>query len=67
MFSPSYFQTENSKRQSDTRVLLCSANDGTAHAMTENHRADGRVESVRLRQMMGTGFITDSFGDARCV
>ncbi|KAI0257438.1 phosphatase 2C-like domain-containing protein [Lactifluus subvellereus] len=48
----------------DTRVLLCST-DGAAHAMTENHRADGRVESVRLRQMMGTGFITDSFGDAR--
>jgi len=51
----------------DTRVLLCSTDDGTAHAMTENHRANGRVESVRLRRMMGTGFITDSFGDARCV
>ena len=35
--------------------------------MTENHRAEGRIESVRLRRMMGTGVIADSFGDARCV
>lgn len=49
----------------DTRVLLCSTQDGSAHAMTENHRAEGRVESTRLRRMMGTGVITDSFGDAR--
>ncbi|KAI9462442.1 protein serine/threonine phosphatase 2C [Lactarius psammicola] len=49
----------------DTRVLLCSTHDGLAHAMTENHRAEGRVESIRLRRMMGTGVITDSFGDAR--
>jgi hypothetical protein len=65
--SLAYLQTQNSRRQSDTRVLLCSTDGGTAHAMTENHRADGRIESVRLRQMMGTGVITDSFGDARCV
>jgi len=49
----------------DTRIILCSTNGGTAHAMTENHRAEGRVESVRLRRMMGTGYIADSFGDAR--
>ncbi|KAI0274736.1 protein serine/threonine phosphatase 2C [Gloeopeniophorella convolvens] len=49
----------------DTRVLLCSTAQGTAHALTENHRAEGRVESIRLRRMMGTGVITDSFGDAR--
>ncbi|KAF8269312.1 phosphatase 2C-like domain-containing protein [Lactarius quietus] len=49
----------------DTRVLLCSTHDGLAHAMTENHRAEGRVESIRLRRMMGTGVITDAFGDAR--
>lgn len=35
--------------------------------MTENHRAEGRVESIRLRRMMGTSVFTDSFGDARCV
>lgn len=35
--------------------------------MTENHRAEGRIESVRLRRMMGTGVIADSFGDVRCV
>ena len=34
--------------------------------MTENHRAEGRIESTRLRRMMGTGVFTDSFGDARC-
>ncbi|KAH9004329.1 protein serine/threonine phosphatase 2C, partial [Lactarius hatsudake] len=49
----------------DTRVLLCSTHGGLARAMTENHRAEGRVESTRLRRMMGTGVITDSFGDAR--
>jgi hypothetical protein len=35
--------------------------------MTENHRVEGRIESVRLRRMMGTGVIADSFGDVRCV
>lgn len=35
--------------------------------MTENHRVEGRMESVRLRRMMGTGVIADSFGDVRCV
>ena len=35
--------------------------------MTENHRAEGRVESGRLRRMMGTGVIADSFGDSRYV
>ncbi|KAI0004218.1 phosphatase 2C-like domain-containing protein [Russula compacta] len=49
----------------DTRILLCSTHSGTAYAMTENHRAEGRVESIRLRRMMGTGVISDSFGDAR--
>ncbi|KAI0320371.1 phosphatase 2C-like domain-containing protein [Amylostereum chailletii] len=49
----------------DTRVLLCSKDRGQVHAVTENHRAEARVESTRLRRMMGTGLITDSFGDAR--
>ncbi|KAF8506992.1 phosphatase 2C-like domain-containing protein [Russula emetica] len=49
----------------DTRILLCSSHSGTAYAMTENHRAEGRIESVRLRRMMGTGVIADSFGDVR--
>jgi hypothetical protein len=53
--------------RSDTRILLCSSHSGTAYAMTENHRAEGRTESVRLRRMMGTGVIADSFGDTRCV
>ena len=35
--------------------------------MTENHRVEGRMESIRLRRMMGTGVIADSFGDVRCV
>ncbi|KAI9512853.1 phosphatase 2C-like domain-containing protein [Russula earlei] len=49
----------------DTRIILCSTHSGSAQAMTENHRAEGRVESVRLRRMMGTGVIADSFGDSR--
>ena len=53
--------------RSDTRILLCPSHSGTVCAMTENHRAEGRIESVRLRRMMGTGVIADSFGDVRCV
>ncbi|KAI0034260.1 phosphatase 2C-like domain-containing protein [Vararia minispora EC-137] len=49
----------------DTRVLLCYADHGRVLAMTENHRAEERAESIRLRRMMGTGLMTDSFGDAR--
>ena len=58
-------RTETFGRRSDTRIILCSTDGGTAHLMTENHRAEGRVESVRLRRMMGTGVIADSFGDSR--
>ncbi|KAA1468275.1 protein serine/threonine phosphatase 2C [Dentipellis sp. KUC8613] len=49
----------------DTRILLCATDRGRVLAMTENHRAEARIESQRLRRMMGTGLITDSFGDAR--
>lgn len=49
---------------SDTRVLL-TATDGKVTPLTENHHADARVEAIRLRKMMGTGLITDSFGEAR--
>ncbi|KAJ7786192.1 phosphatase 2C-like domain-containing protein [Mycena metata] len=48
----------------DTRVLLC-ATDGKVHPMTENHHADARVEVIRLRRMMGSSLITDSFGESR--
>jgi len=33
--------------------------------MTENHHADARIESIRLRRMMGSSVITDSFGESR--
>ncbi|KAL0951351.1 hypothetical protein HGRIS_008055 [Hohenbuehelia grisea] len=49
----------------DTRVLLCSTNGGKVFPMTENHHADARIESARLRRMMGSGLITDSFGESR--
>jgi len=49
----------------DTRIILCPTRGCNAFAMTENHRAEGRVESVRLRRMMGSGVIADSFGDSR--
>ncbi|KAG6911525.1 hypothetical protein DXG01_011827 [Tephrocybe rancida] len=49
----------------DTRVLLCSVNDGRVVPMTETHHADAHVESIRLRRMMGASLITDSFGESR--
>lgn len=49
----------------DTRVLLCSTNGGHVIPMTENHHADARVEAIRLRRMMGSSLITDSFGESR--
>jgi len=33
--------------------------------MTENHHADAHVETIRLRRMMGSSLITDSFGESR--
>jgi protein phosphatase PTC6 len=51
--------------RSDTRVLLCSTNGGKVFAMTENHHADAHVETIRLRRMMGSALITDSFGESR--
>jgi len=53
--------TENDR---DTRVLLSSADGGIVFPMTENHHADTRVESIRLRRM-GSALVTDSFGDSR--
>ncbi|KAF9270129.1 protein serine/threonine phosphatase 2C [Marasmius fiardii PR-910] len=49
----------------DTRVLLCSTDGGKVVPMTENHHADSRVESIRLRRMMGSSLITDSYGESR--
>lgn len=51
-------------KHSDTRVLLCSS-QGDVFPMTENHHADARVESIRLRRMMGSALIADSFGETR--
>ncbi|KAF8739338.1 hypothetical protein AX14_009910 [Amanita brunnescens Koide BX004] len=49
----------------DTRVLLCSTAGGQVHPMTENHHPDARIESSRLRRMVGTSLIADSFGENR--
>ncbi|KAI9461807.1 phosphatase 2C-like domain-containing protein [Boletus coccyginus] len=49
----------------DARVLLCSRRGGYVHPMTENHHPDSRVEAIRLRRMMGSALITDSFGESR--
>ncbi|KAJ4002429.1 phosphatase 2C-like domain-containing protein [Lentinula boryana] len=49
----------------DTRVLLCSTDGGRVLPMTENHHADARGESIRLRRMMGSSLITDSYGESR--
>lgn len=53
------------KMLSDTRALLCATDGGQVHPMTEVHHADGRVESARLRRMMGSSLITDSYGESR--
>ncbi|KAH8835278.1 phosphatase 2C-like domain-containing protein [Flagelloscypha sp. PMI_526] len=49
----------------DTRVLLASTDGGHVLTMTEEHHADARVESARLRRMMGTSLVMDSFGESR--
>jgi len=49
----------------DTRVLLCSTDGGQVVPMTETHHADAHVETIRLRRMMGSSLITDSFGESR--
>ncbi|TBU63636.1 protein serine/threonine phosphatase 2C [Dichomitus squalens] len=63
-----YFQSEHLAltvaHVGDTRVLLTSTEAGRVKPMTENHHAESRVESVRLRRMMG-GLTTDSFGEVR--
>ncbi|KAG7450640.1 protein serine/threonine phosphatase 2C [Guyanagaster necrorhizus] len=49
----------------DTRILLCSTDSAKVFRMTDKHHADARVESIRLRRMMGSSLITDSFGESR--
>jgi len=49
----------------DTRVLLCATRNGQVFPMTETHHADSHVESIRLRRMMGSSIITDSYGESR--
>ncbi|KAI0660382.1 protein serine/threonine phosphatase 2C [Cubamyces menziesii] len=48
----------------DTRVLLTSTDGGKVVPMTETHHAEARVESIRLRRMVGA-LTTDSFGEVR--
>ncbi|CDO73518.1 hypothetical protein BN946_scf185013.g153 [Trametes cinnabarina] len=48
----------------DTRVLLTPADGGKVVPMTEVHHAESRLESVRLRRMVGA-LTTDSFGEVR--
>ena len=49
----------------DTRVLLASTKGGKVLPMTEKHHPDARIEAIRLRRMMGSALITDSFGESR--
>ncbi|GAA93670.1 uncharacterized protein L969DRAFT_96694 [Mixia osmundae IAM 14324] len=48
----------------DTRALLTSTKTGRITVLTENHHPDSRVEAERLRRI-GTGLVTDSFGESR--
>lgn len=50
---------------SDARVLLCSTNGGSVYPMAEDHHPDTPIEATRLRRMMGSALITDSFGESR--
>ncbi|KAI6008285.1 phosphatase 2C-like domain-containing protein [Pisolithus orientalis] len=49
----------------DARVLLCSTDGGFVYPMTEDHHPDTPVEATRLRRVMGSALITDSFGESR--
>lgn len=56
----------NCQHSFSIRVLVASTNGGHVQTMTEEHHADARVESARLRRMMGASLVTDSFGESRC-
>ena len=45
-------------------MTICGA-DGTVTPMTTKHHAGTPVESTRLRRVMGSALVTDSFGEAR--
>ncbi|KAF9517724.1 hypothetical protein BS47DRAFT_1430712 [Hydnum rufescens UP504] len=63
-FFASEYQALTIAHCGDTRVILCSTESGKAFPMTENHHAETRGEAARLRRM-GTGLVTDSYGEAR--
>ncbi|KAI1614840.1 protein phosphatase [Exophiala viscosa] len=48
----------------DTRILLCSTDNGRAVPLTTNHHPSSPIESSRLRRYAGI-FVTDSFGEER--
>ncbi|CAH7682695.1 phosphatase 2C-like domain-containing protein [Phakopsora pachyrhizi] len=48
----------------DTMALLCNSKSGRAIRLTQDHHPDSRIESERLRRI-GSGLITDSFGESR--
>jgi len=49
----------------DTRVLLCATDGGRVFQMTEDHHAETRGESARLRRVGSSSLIMDSFGETR--
>jgi protein phosphatase PTC6 len=48
----------------DTRILLCSTDNGKAVPLTTDHHPDAPIEANRLRRYAAT-FVTDSFGEER--
>ncbi|WFD34861.1 hypothetical protein MCUN1_001705 [Malassezia cuniculi] len=48
----------------DTRFILCPVADGKAMPLTRTHHAEEQDESIRL-QRVGSGSVTDSFGEVR--
>ncbi|KAF9787224.1 phosphatase 2C-like domain-containing protein [Thelephora terrestris] len=66
--APPFFAAENVAltvaHVGDTSVAVC-ATDGGVTPMTTKHHPGTPLESTRLRRVMGSGLVTDSFGEAR--
>lgn len=66
--APPFFAAENVAltvaHVGDTSVAICGV-DGTVTPMTRKHHAETPVESTRLRRVVGSALVMDSFGEAR--
>ncbi len=63
-WNPSSPSTLVTAHVGDTRILLCSTDDGQAVPLTTNHHPSSTGEGNRLRRYAAS-FVTDSFGEER--